>query len=235
MPALANKRQEKFCTLVADGFAQGAAYITAGYPVSQTVAAHSAVNLKAKPHIQARINEILTKAGSLAHITPKKVLEEMWALASFNPADAFEVDENTGKPLINLSELTREQAKAIDISLEHDEHGRERIKITLVPAAVRLRALELIGKRFGLWIERHEHGKPGDFASLESTDAIIDKLKAELGEEDASRFKDLVLSANREALQQPAVPQAIEQSLHIDDSNYAVLTDALKPTALHQD
>ena len=47
-------------------------------------------------------------------------------------------------------------------------------------AIVRLRALELLAKHHGLLVERHEIGKPGEFAKM--TDAEVDSELRELAE-----------------------------------------------------
>jgi len=43
--------------------------------------------------------------------------------------------------------------------------------------AVAVRAEELLGRQFGLFVEQHEHGKPGDFAAL--SDAELSELVRE--------------------------------------------------------
>ena len=46
---------------------------------------------------------------------------------------------------------------------------------------VRVRALELLGKHYGMFIERVEHGSPGEFDNMSDDDlwAAIEKLKAQ--------------------------------------------------------
>jgi phage terminase small subunit len=44
------------------------------------------------------------------------------------------------------------------------------------------RSLELLGREIGMFVERKEIGRPGDFAALDSAQAVLDAARAELGD-----------------------------------------------------
>lgn len=48
------------------------------------------------------------------------------------------------------------------------------------------RALELIGKEQGMFIDRKESGAPGDFAQQQTAEEVLDLVRKELGEETAA-------------------------------------------------
>ena len=54
------------------------------------------------------------------------------------------------------------------------------------------RALELIGKEHGMFIDPQREGNPGDFAALHGVEAIVAKVRAEIGEQAADVLAALV-------------------------------------------
>jgi len=57
-------------------------------------------------------------------------------------------------------------------------------KATQQPAAI-TQAVTVKGKLHGLLIDRKETGQPGDFAQAQSAQEVIDKVRAEMGDEAA--------------------------------------------------
>ena len=185
MPALANTRHEMFCQNLAKGMSDTDAYERAGYVRDDGNACH----LSQKPHIRARVQELMEKAGRRAEITAARVLEEMAKLAFYNPADYIKIDED-GSAIVDLSKLDRDQAAAItEVISERGEDGKVKTRIKL---ADKKAALVELGRHFGLWIERVEHGRPGDFSDIQSTEELIEKIRTELGPDDADALLALV-------------------------------------------
>jgi hypothetical protein len=50
----------------------------------------------------------------------------------------------------------------------------------------------LLGREIGMFVERKEIGRPGDFAALDSAQAVIDAVKAELGDAAAGAIAGLL-------------------------------------------
>jgi phage terminase small subunit len=185
MPALVNTRHELFCQNLAKGMSDTDAYERAGYVRDDGNACH----LSQKPHIRARVQELMEKAGKRAEITAARVLQEMAKLAFYNPADYIKIDED-GSAIVDLSKLDRDQAAAItEVISERGEDGKVKTRIKL---ADKKAALVELGRHFGLWIERVEHGRPGDFSDIQSTEELIEKIRTELGPDDADALLALV-------------------------------------------
>ena len=185
MPVLANARHESFSQNLTKGMSEVAAYEAAGYTRDLGNACH----LAQKPHIRARVKELMERAGRRAEITAARVLQEMAKLAFYNPADYIKIDED-GTAIVDLSKLDRDQAAAItEVISERGEDGKVKTRIKL---ADKKAALVELGRHFGLWIERVEHGRPGDFSDIQSTEELIEKIRTELGPDDADALLALV-------------------------------------------
>jgi phage terminase small subunit len=193
MPVLANARHESFSQNLTKGMSEVAAYEAAGYTRDLGNACH----LAQKPHIRARVKELMERAGRRAEITAARVLQEMAKLAFYNPADYIKVDED-GTAVVDLSELDRDQAAAItEVISERGEDGKVKTRIKL---ADKKAALVELGRHFGLWIERVEHGRPGDFSDIQSTDELIEKIRADLGPDIADAFLALAKAPSKEQM-----------------------------------
>ena len=192
MPVLANARHESFSQNLTKGMSEVAAYEAAGYTRDLGNACH----LAQKPHIRARVQELMERAGRRAEITAARVLQEMAKLAFYNPADYIKIDED-GSAIVDLSKLDRDQAAAItEVISERGEDGKVKTRIKL---ADKKAALVELGRHFGLWIERVEHGRPGDFSDIQSTEELIEKIRTELGPDDADALLALVKAPTRRA------------------------------------
>lgn len=155
MPILLNPKWERFAELVEGGKTAKDAYIAAGFkdgPSSRV----GACNLQKKPEIAARIDEMrnerhaarrdsLRIASEATGVTKAWVLEQLRKVA---------VAGLQGDDIYRDGEATG--GKKYDRSAAN-------------------RALELIGKELGMFIERSEWGKPGDFAKEDE-----DELRAGL-------------------------------------------------------
>ena len=107
MVALKDPKHEKFAQGIAKGLRHSIAYREAGYKADYRKADTSSI-IK-RPHIQARVIELIAAAASLAEISIERVLREMALIAFANVTD-FVGDD--GEP-VAVTALTRDQMAAV--------------------------------------------------------------------------------------------------------------------------
>ena len=165
MPILKNPRHERFAQELAKGKTATEAYVLAGYKANDG----NAATLKGNQRILDRLAEIAGKAADRAEITIARVLEEMGRIAF---ADLRAVFNDDGS-LKAIDEWPADVALAIS-GIETDElfegTGKDRKSIG-VTRKVKLwdkpRALDMLGKYFGMFIERHEHSGNIEITKIE--------------------------------------------------------------------
>jgi phage terminase small subunit len=193
LPILNNHRHERFAQELAKGKPGEEAYGLAGYVPNRA----NASTLRRKKFIQERLKELLERrdsneekstARSIAklEITKDAILSELAKIAFANMADYMHVGPD-GAPRLNFKDLTRDQAAAlVEITVEEFRDGRtdsrevRRVKFKL---ADKKGALVDLGKHFGMFIERHEVGDPGEFARMTEAELNQDLIEqaAKLG------------------------------------------------------
>ena len=152
MPPLNNTQHEKFVQELVKGKNQADAYLGAGYKAKSTgVASAAATRLLKEPAIQERIAELQAKAAE------KTVLSKQWVIDK----------------LIANVERSMQAAPVVDAkgipTGEYTYQGN-----------VANKALELLGKEQGMFIDRKEVGRPGSFEELtdeELQEAIVEQTK----------------------------------------------------------
>ena len=198
MAPLVNHKHEKFARLIAEGIGRPDAYEQAGYRRDNG----NAQNMATKPHIVARVAELRGQVADRLMIDRSRVLEEVARIAFHNVADYVTVNEDDTVS-IDLSAINRDHAAAIQelTAVSHyDKHGTRttEIKLKLAP---KLPALDSLGKHLGLWVTRHEVGKPGDFANLASASEVLEHVRALLGDEDARALQAIVQGNKPDAIE----------------------------------
>lgn len=151
MPALENVQWEKFAQEIVKGASQRDAYRAAGYATKSDAAADaSASRLLSTAKVKARIAELQQKVETLT--IEKIAVSKAWVI---------------DKLVANV-----ERAMQAEPVLDNEGHPTGEYKYN---GSVANRALELIGKEQGMFVDRKEVGKPGDFAdkSDEELDEII--------------------------------------------------------------
>ena len=144
MPALTNPKHERFAQELASGKTADESYITAGYKPSRANASH----LQHTHNISQRIAEILTQR------------EHIQAQAT---ADAV---KSVGLTKVWVIETLMENvAKAMQAQAVRDDEGNV-IGEFSYQGSVANKALELLGKEQGMFIDRKEVGRPGEFESM---------------------------------------------------------------------
>jgi phage terminase small subunit len=162
MPILKNPKHEKYAQLLAKLQSQDAAYAGAGYKPNASHASRLARNGKVK----ARVAELVAIGAEKAGIEIADVLAELAKIGFANMMDYSRVTDE-GEPFIDLSEMTRNQAAAVqqfaieDFKDGRGEDARDVRKVTFKLHDKRA-ALVDIGKHLGMFKELHEHiGKDG--------------------------------------------------------------------------
>lgn len=159
MPALRNSKHENFAQLVASGENSSQAYLKAGYNSSGSALGVSACQLRGRPDVSARIEEL----------QERKIVREVQATQK-----AIERTALTKEFVINSLILNVRKA----LQLEHvlDKNGEPTFRYE---GSVANRALELLGREMGMFIDRKEVGAPGEFAELDADglrQAIADRI-----------------------------------------------------------
>jgi phage terminase small subunit len=120
MPILDDPKHEKFANLLAKGTKQNAAYKAAGYKPNASHASRLARNGK----VEARVAELQAAAAEKTGIDIQQVLEELIKIGFANMRDYIRVTDD-GDPFVDLSELSRDQAAAIQsVAVEDFKEGR---------------------------------------------------------------------------------------------------------------
>ena len=157
MPTLENAQHEKFVQELVKGKNHGEAYLAAGYKAKSTsVASAAATRLLKDEKIQARLGE-LHDAAKFAALETVSVTRA-WVLEK--------LVENVHRAL---------QAEPV---LDSDGTPTGEYKYN---GNVANRALELLGKEVGMFIDRKEVGKPGDFSNLSDAE-LLDLIQSETQE-----------------------------------------------------
>jgi phage terminase small subunit len=158
-----NAKQERFAQEVANGQSATAAYELAGYKPSSG----NASLLARQQRISKRVGEILAQREKAHTDATEKAVERLaltkeWVLARL------------------MENVERAMQRVAVVGPDGSPTGEYRYD-----GSVANKALELLGKTRGMFIERHEHGQPGDFDSMSADElrASIARDLAECGQE----------------------------------------------------
>lgn len=156
MPVLENAQHELFVQELVKGASQREAYRSAGYNTKSDAAADaSASRLLSNAKVAARLAELQTKVEE--RTVEKTAVSKAWVIAK----------------------LVENVERAMQAEPVLDSEGKETGEFKY-NGNVANRALELIGKEQGMFVERKEVGKPGDFAGVDDAeldDTIRDGIK----------------------------------------------------------
>ena len=154
MPTLKNAKHERFAQEVASGKKLEEAHELAGYKPDRGTAS----KLRQTTSISQRVSELLAEREQIhgqatAQAIERAGLTKEWVITRLR--------ENAERALQAIPVLDSEGAPTGEYRYE---------------GSVANRALELLGKELGMFIERKEIGQPGDFDKMSD-----DELRAELG------------------------------------------------------
>lgn len=158
MPVLKNAKHERFAQALAGGTGVAEAYVQAGYPPNRG----NATKLKQKEYIGKRVDELLSQKESIiaqatARAIEKTALTKEWV----------------------IERLRENVERAMQAAPAKDSNGNI-VGDYKWEGSVANRALELLGKELGMFIDRSEHGKPGDFDRM-SDQELADFVRQESG------------------------------------------------------
>lgn len=136
------------------------AYTRATPGVSPKTASTSCTRMMLKARVDAAVKAGAAALGHQVHLDAVKVLDELQRLAFANLGDYISVQED-GSAIVDLSELTRDQAAAIsEITVDEYVEGKggdardvKRVKIKLVDKGVNL---ERLGRHLKLFTDKVE-------------------------------------------------------------------------------
>lgn len=169
-----NARQQKFVAEYLIDLNATQAAIRAGYS-KKTAYSIGQENLK-KPEIAAELAKRQAKLAAKLEVTAEWVVAELANLARANMQDYMRVGPD-GDPVLDYSNLTREQAAALtEVTVDDYKDGRgadarevRRVKFKL---ADKRAALVDLGRHLGLFVEKHEvTGKDGGPIQTEDVSA----------------------------------------------------------------
>jgi phage terminase small subunit len=162
MPALENPKHERFAQELAKGKTADEAYVIAGYKRNRG----NASTLKQDQSILARVTDLLSErevihAQATADAIKSTALTKEWVIETLK--------ENVARAM---------QATPVRTNDEGEPSGEYQYQ-----GSVANRALELLGKELGMFVDRKEVGKPGEFESMNADQLreYISREAAELG------------------------------------------------------
>lgn len=159
MAELQRRRWELFAQHVASGRAYTEAYVLAGYKPSKSGSAES--RLANHDVVKARIDELVGHARDETRRAAEKIsIDKEWVLSK--------LVENVERAMQAIPVTRKEDG----VEVETGEYRYE--------GAVANRALELLGKEFGMFIDRKEVGRPGEFDGMNADD-IREAIRKRLG------------------------------------------------------
>ena len=155
-------KQRRFCEEYLVDLNATQAAIRAGYSPKSAYAI-GRENLR-KPYIATEISERFEARSERTGVTADHVIEELSKLAFSNMLDYISVQDN-GTAFVDLSALDRDQAAAIqEVITEEYSEGRDEDAVPVRKIKFKLAdkkgALDLLGRHFGLYIDRLRHEAP---------------------------------------------------------------------------
>jgi phage terminase small subunit len=198
MPALANaKHEEVALAYIRDPRKIGWRAYRKVYPKSSRHTAENCFSrLMKKEEFSGRIAELQALVADSAVMAAREVLEELTKIGRANMAD-FVRAFACGDPIEAVGKLTPAQTAALgEVTVEqfmdgHGDDAREvrRIKFKLI---AKIPALELLGKHYKLFVERHEHDWGARVAerlaaAIARVDSAAARAEDELGPRDRPR------------------------------------------------
>lgn len=140
-------KQKRFCEEYLIDLNATQAAVRAGYSTS-TAGAIGAENLK-KPQIRAHIDKALAEQSKRTGVTADRVVRELAKVAFVNSDDVMDFNSATVKPDASKDDTAAIASVRVKTIPTKDGDGVEReIKL-----ADKLKALELLGKRYGLFTD----------------------------------------------------------------------------------
>lgn len=147
---LLNPKYEKFAQMLAAGKPVSEAFTEAGYATGTSRQLHKRANtLRNKPHVKARIDELVAERLADMHEENVQVREKVALSKEY--------------VLTRLMENVERAMQAVPVlNSKGVPTGEYRYEGTVAN-----KALELLGREMGMFIQKAEVGAPGEFAAIE--------------------------------------------------------------------
>lgn len=149
-------KQDAFCRHYAISLNAMDAARKAGF--AESVALTRSSTLLKEPHIQERISELKAPAMDRLAASAEHVINELHRIATCDIIGVFD-DQMRLKPLADIPEDVRRCIQAIEVEELFDGQGQERIQIGYTKKVKfwdKNKGLELLGKHFKLYTDKHE-------------------------------------------------------------------------------
>ena len=156
------EKQKRFCEEYLVDLNATQAAIRAGY--AQRTAYSQGQRLLKNVEIQSRISELRERQSKRTEITADRVIEELAAIAFTDRSELASINDK-GYVAVNPTNKWSKEAKKAVSSIKESQNGIE------VKSYDKLRALELLGKHFGIF----ESKQNSDTEEIED-DGFIDAL-----------------------------------------------------------
>jgi phage terminase small subunit len=143
MPALKNAKQELFAQNFVSGMGVYEAYQSAGYDGSP----QAANNVRNNPNVDFRIQELMERRAKIDEKATEKAIQKMALTKEYV-----------------ISRLIENVERSMQASPVKGEEG-----LFKYDGSVANRSLELLGRELGMFVDRKEVGKPGEFDELNSS------------------------------------------------------------------
>lgn len=174
MPMLANPRHERFAQELAKGTSVPQAYYLAGY-----IGICNISRLKNHPPIAARVEELLTEGARRTEVTAAATITELGRIAFADIRGLFNKN-GVLKPVNQWPDDLARAVAALDIDELFDAGGGRRTQTGVtrkVRLANKLRALEMLGRSFGLFKDKVEVRTSVEQMSDEELSALVAELR----------------------------------------------------------
>lgn len=174
MPMLANPRHELFAQELAKGKPAQEAYYLAGY-----VGICNISRLKNHPAIAARVEELLAEGARRTEVTAAATITELGRIAFADIRGLFNKN-GVLKPVNQWPDDLARAVAALDIDELFDGGGGRRTQIGVarkVKLTDKLRALEMLGRSFGLFKDKVEVRTSVEQMSDEELSALVAELR----------------------------------------------------------
>ncbi|MPZ36666.1 MAG: hypothetical protein GEU95_01165 [Rhizobiales bacterium] len=163
MSPLANAKREAFARAIVEGKSGREAYRSAGYkPKNDATADACASRLLAEPAVAARVTVLKEAAADDSVMSAREVLEELSKLGRSSIKNCIVNGDDAGEVIASLSDMPDEVAATIqEMTVETYTEGRgdnaRGVKRVRLKLHSKTSALDLLGKHYKLFTEKHEH------------------------------------------------------------------------------
>lgn len=158
------EKQQRFADLMGTpGITAAEAYRSAGYKAKGHAAEVNASRLLKNAEVQAAIEARRQQAAKAIGVTSERVVLELARLAFSDKRKLFRADGSI-KPPDEWDDDTAATIAGIETDELNEGSGEKRVRIgdrRKVKQWDKVKALELLGKHLGMFVDRHEHSGPG--------------------------------------------------------------------------